>query len=358
MSLATRMGPVKVLMIGLGGVGQRHLRNLKSLLGDRLSPMAYRVRRRFTVVTDQLTLEENRNIELEFGIRVFTDLSEALAEGPEIAFICNPTSLHLDAAIAAAKAGCHLFVEKPLSHSLRGVSTLSRVAKSKRLVIAVGYQMRFHPVVRRIRTLLDQRAIGRIASAELEIGEYLPGWHPYEDYRQMYASRRDLGGGVVLSQIHELDYLYWFWGVPSRVFAMGGQLGALGIDVEDTASVLMEYELEGRRVPVHLHMDYLQRPACRTCKIVGDEGMIVADLRSLSVNLFDRNGALVEANSFQGLERNQLFEDEVREFLECVGGQGAPSVGLEDARQSLRMALLIRKSMDIGRVLRFPGLRP
>ena len=89
----------------------------------------------------------------------------------------------------------------------------------------------------------------------------MPGWHPYEDYRALYAARADLGGGVVLSQIHEFDYLYALFGLPRRLFAIGGHLSHLEIDVEDVASTLMEFNVDGHILPVHLQQDYLQRPA-------------------------------------------------------------------------------------------------
>ena len=144
--------------------------------------------------------------------------------------------------------------------------------------------------------MLAARAIGRIVAVRAEVGEYLPGWHPYEDYRQMYASRADLGGGVVLSQIHEIDYLYWLFGMPRRLMAMGGHLSSLEIDVEDTASILMECVVDGRPIPVHLHQDYVQRPPSRTCQIIGDDGKILVDFRSLSVTHFDGGGRLADAS--------------------------------------------------------------
>ena len=144
--------------------------------------------------------------------------------------------------------------------------------------------------------------MGRIVAVRAEVGEYLPGWHPYEDYRQMYASRAELGGGVVLSQIHEIDYIYWLFGMPRRVMAIGGHLSSLEIDVEDTASILMECVVDGRPIPVHLHQDYVQRPPSRTCQVIGDEGKILVDFRNLCVKHFDGSGSLAAETSFATLD--------------------------------------------------------
>jgi predicted dehydrogenase len=289
---------MKFLMIGLGGIGQRHLRNLRALAGPSAEILAYRVRRLSHVLSDQLQIASDAGLEEQYGVRVFADLDAALSERPDAAMICNPTSLHVPVAMAAASMGCHLFLEKPLSHNLDGVDELIRCVEQKNLVGLVGYQMRFHPCLQRLRNMLRDRAIGDIVAVRAEVGEYLPGWHPYEDYRQMYASRADLGGGVILSQIHELDYLYWLFGMPRRLMAVGGHLSGLEIDVEDTASILMECAVDGRPIPIHLHQDYVQRPPSRTCQIIGNAGKILVDFRKLAGGLFDGAGQTLQKNDF------------------------------------------------------------
>ncbi len=336
---------MKFLMIGLGGIGQRHLRNLRALAGPAADVLAYRVRRQTHVLTDQLQIENQAGLEEKYAVRLFTDLDAALAEHPHAALICNPSSLHVPAALKAAAAGCHLLLEKPLSHNLEGVDELIRLLNDKRLVGLVGYQMRFHPCLRRLRELLAARAVGRIVAVRAEVGEYLPGWHPYEDYRQMYASRAELGGGVVLSQIHEIDYIYWLFGMPRRVMAMGGHLSSLEIDVEDTASILMECAVDGRPIPVHLHQDYVQRPPSRTCQVIGDEGKILVDFRNLCVKHFDGGGSLAAETSFATLQRNQLFLDEMKHFLACIERRELPLVSVHDGAQSLRIALAVKQSL-------------
>ncbi len=95
---------------------------------------------------------------------------------------------------------------------------LVRLVENNNLQAVIGYQMRFHPCVKRLAELVREKTVGRTLSVRAEIGEYMPGWHTYEDYRQMYASRQDLGGGVILSQIHEFDYLYWLFGLPRSIY--------------------------------------------------------------------------------------------------------------------------------------------
>jgi predicted dehydrogenase len=202
-----------------------------------------------------------------------------------------------------------------------------------------------------VQSWLAAHAIGRVIAARLEFGEYLPGWHPYEDYRQMHASRSDQGGGVVLSQIHDLDYAYALFGLPRRVFALGGHLSGLDVDVEDTASILMECVDAARRFPVHLHQDCVRRPKSRTCEVIGDAGTIRFDFNAGIAERWDEAGHRVEAAVFDSVQRNDLFLDELRHFLACVRGDEQPSVGIREASQSLRMALAARESMETGQVV-------
>jgi predicted dehydrogenase len=333
---------MKFLLVGLGGIGQRHTRNLRALYGDRCELIAYRVRRDSPVLTDSLQIDAPSGLEERYGIRPFDSLEAALSERPNAVVICNPSSLHVSVALAAARAGCHLFIEKPLSHSLDQIDELEGLVARNSLVCMVAYQLRFHPCLKLAHRLLRDGAIGRPVASRAIVGEYLPSWHPYEDYRTMYASKRELGGGVVLSQIHELDIFYWFFGRPQRIVSMGGHLSDLEVDVEDVASTLFGYE----GMVAHLHQDYLQQPPTRQLEIIGTEGRIAVDLRDLTVQGFGRSGELLTSESFKNLERNTLFLDEMRCFSSALQDGTPVPADLATGRQSLEMALAIRRSMD------------
>jgi predicted dehydrogenase len=245
----------------------------------------------------------------------------------------------------------NVFVEKPLSHNEDGVASLVAEAEKKGVVATVGYQLRFHPCLTRAYDTLKKGLIGRVLSVRAQVGEYLPGWHKYEDYRRMYAARSDLGGGVILSQIHELDYLYWLFGTPSRVFTCGGQLSDLELDVEDVASSVMQIEQEGRSVPVHLHQDYVQRPSARGCEVVGTRGKLVLDLVAPTLTRYGADGTLAETFEPLGFQRNDLFAAQATHVLRCLKGDESPRVPLRDGARSLLVALASRASMMRGEVV-------
>jgi predicted dehydrogenase len=333
---------MKILIVGLGSIGQRHARNLRTILGDRLELLAYRVRRLSRVITPAMEADANRNVETEYNIQAFDTLDRALAEKPDAAFICNPTSQHLSVAQSCAEHNCHLFIEKPVSHTLTGLDQLLATVDSRQLVALVGYQFRFHPCLKALSSLLAARAIGRILTVRAVVGEYLPGWHVYEDYRKTYAASAALGGGVILSQIHEFDYLYSLFGSPRSVYSLGGHWSSLDLDVEDTASTLMDFLIEDKPAAVHLQQDYAQRPPCRQCEIVGEAGKIVADFAALRLTA---PGVDLD---FAGFDRNQLFLDQTKHFLACLDGGESPIVDLRAGMESLRMALAAKESIATG----------
>ncbi len=336
---------MKVLVVGLGGIGQRHMRNVREKFGNDVEIIAYRVRKLSLTVSQTLEVEEGINVEDKYNIKAYYDYHEALAQVPDVVFICNPSSLHIPIALKAAEAGCHLFIEKPISHNLDDIEQLVSLCESKNLVGFVGYQLRYHPCYKKLKTLINEGVIGRLLSVHAEVGEYLPNWHKYEDYRQMYASRKVQGGGVVLSQIHELDYLYDLFGLPKKVFAIGGHISSLEIDVEDTAKILLDMQYDGRLLPVSVHMDYNQRPPTRGCKVVGEEGKILMDFMATTLKIEKTDGSVSEEFDYSGFERNQLFTDEINHFFKSIEKKEPVGCSLVDGANSLRIALAVKESI-------------
>lgn len=337
-------------MIGMGGVGQRHARNLRTLLGDALELSAYRTRRAAPVINERMSIEPGIDIASRYGVKEFGDLGAAFRERPDAVVISNPTSLHIATAYAAATEGCHIFLEKPISHDLEGIDELLALVEQRRLTVLVGQQFRFHPLLLRLQDMLRDGAIGHVISVRADFGEYLPQWHPYEDYRTGYAARRVMGGGVMLTQIHDFDYLIWLFGIPERVFCVGGRLSDLDVDVEDTASTLMQCTYQGRSIPIHLHQDLLRRVPHRSCHVLGDAGEVTVDLIGQSLTVIDKDGRVERDDRFKGFQRNQMFLDEMSHFLDCIAGRAVPRVTLREGIHVLRVVLAAKKSLECGTV--------
>ncbi len=337
---------MKILMIGLGGIGQRHLRNIRQLYGDTVEIIAFRRRKLNHVLTDKLKIDSDKDLQEVYKFEEVNSLQAAIALKPNVCFICTPSSMHTDEALEMANSGCHLFIEKPIASSLKNLDKLLETIKQNNLITHVGYQLRFHPCYQKLKDFIDQKVIGKILSVNAEVGEFLPGWHTYEDYRKMYASRADQGGGVILSQIHELDYIYSLFGLPDSCYATGGHLSSLNIDVEDVASIIFNY----KHFPVHVHMDYIQRPPSRNCKIIGDEGKIEMDFAKQEIKLFSSDGKLLEYHDYSDFQRNELFINQLKHFFECTEAKKECLVSAEDGTMSLKMALAAKASLNSGQV--------
>lgn len=342
------MAQLRVLFAGLGSIGQRHVRNLRALMGDEVEIMAYRRRGTSPVLNADMTVRPGAVLETEYSIRSFTDLDEAIAQRPDAVFITNPNSLHLEVALKAAQAGAHLFIEKPVADELDGLDELADLVERNKLVVFVAYQFRFHPGLALIKAWIDGGKLGQIVHAHIVNGEWLPGWHPYEDYRETHPARQDLGGGCLRIQTHELDYALWLFGLPRRVFAMGGHLSNLEVDVEDSVSILMECRQNDRPVPVHIHLDYLQRPPQRVCEVIGDQGKVRYDYYLDQVEFHHTLSQRSEIVSFKKFDRNQMFIDELSHFLACVRGDEQSLVDLREGIRSMKIGLAAAESLQTG----------
>jgi predicted dehydrogenase len=324
---------MRFLIAGYGSVGRRHLRNLIAL-GER----------------DILLLRSGRSSlpageSAEFPAE--TDLNKALDHKPGAVIVCVPTSLHLDVAIPAARAGCHILLEKPVSHSMDRVPELIEAAHESRTRVCVGFQYRFHPGLRRAKEWIQQGAIGRPVAAHAHYGDYLPAWHPWEDYRNSYSAHPELGGGVILTLCHPLDYLRWLLGEVESVWASSATLGELGIDTYDTAEIGMRFR-NGAVAGVHL--DYLQQHSSHSFEIVGTEGSIYWD-QADGIAQLDKSavspGRLRQSPA--GFDRGEMFVAEMKHFIQVCRGQAEPVCPLDEGVASLRLSLAALRAADASR---------
>jgi len=323
---------MKILIAGLGSIGRRHFRNLVAQGNHEL--LLYR--------THHATMPE---ADLA-GYPVYTDLIRALEQEPDAVVVSNPTALHLDVALPAAERGIHLLLEKPISHSLERVADLQSVVAKNKVRVLVGFQYRFHPTLNQVKDWLTAGNIGTPASFRVVWGEYLPGWHPWEDYRASYAARPDLGGGVTLTLCHPFDYLRWMFGNVHSVWGSAVRAPGLEIGSEGVVDAGLTFEtgLTGT-----VHLDYVQRPGIHALEIVGTEGMIRWSNNSGEASLYHVSNAVWKnVQPPAGFERNHLFIKETEAFISMVS-DAAPSVcTLEDGVLALQITRAVLDSAKSG----------
>ncbi len=324
---------MRILICGLGSVGRRHLHNLVNLGIEDLILLRSGMS---TLPDDELS-----------GFPQEGKLDEALERWePDAVVISNPTSLHMELALPAAAAGCHLFIEKPISHSMEGLDVLNETLIETGKQVLVGFQFRYHPGLKQVKRLIHDGAIGKVVGVRVIWGEYLPDWHPWEDYRISYSARRDLGGGVVLTLCHPFDYLRWILGEIVDVMAELSTSGLLELDVEDSADVIFRFESGAIG---NVHLDYLTRPPNHSLEIIGTEGRLKWDNDDGAVQWWSTStDAWLTITAPTGFERNHLFIDEMRHFLSVLAGKEEPMCTLQDGIRTQQIIFAAHQSSLSG----------
>lgn len=326
-----------VAIVGYGSAGKRHLRNFRELGAE-------------VCVADPSGLRHAQMLATSPDIPFYDTFKDLLRDRQiDAAVICTPPHLHLEMLHRAIGRDVHCLVEKPLSTSSMAVSlNLPDEIAKRQLKVMVGYNMRLHPVLQRARSHIRSGLLGDIHYIRAHCGQYLPDWHPGEDYRKFFASKASEGGGALLEMSHEIDFVPWLIGQqPMSVSCITRCVPSLEMDAEN----LVELSLTFSGGPVaSIHLDMLDRVFRRNILIVCSHGSLEVDLvkNTLCMQLRLDEEILLEYPTF---ERNQLFMDEATSFLECVQNGDAATPSIEDGLQVLRIVAAARTSAESGEVI-------
>jgi len=323
-----------IVVVGCGSIGQRHIRNLAEVGVDEIIGVDH----------DEQMLNEAKKSGADL---TYSDLAPAIQQNNiDAGFVCVPNHLHIQIASQLADKGIDLFIEKPLSHTMDGVTDLISKTKENDLISLVGCNLRFHPGIQTIKELLDKDAIGKTVSVKIEAGSYLPGWHPDDDYENMYSARENEGGGAILDFIHEIDYARWLFGDVSSVSAMAGTYSDLELETEDLGAMLLEFEND---LIGELHVDYVQRSYSRSCKVIGTNGTLYWEWQQGSVEEFDPEAEQWVSHRLPEWTMNDMYIDETRHFLQSIENRDETISGLESGKSALEIALAAKRSNTEGR---------
>jgi predicted dehydrogenase len=326
---------MKIAVAGLGSIGLRHLRNLRTL-----------------GVADLIGCDPNPAARAAAaGLAPTVDTFDRLLDDrPDAVCLCTPNHLHAEGLARALEAGAHVFVEKPIAHRLDGLAQLAARADARGRIVLVACNMRFHPGVAAVRDVL---AAGEIADACVLRGwfaHYLPNWRPGVDYRATYSAQAEQGGGIVFDAIHELDYARWLMGPIAAVRASGAHASSLEIDTEDLASLDIRFTSGASG---SLALDYIRPVKSRGCEVYGPSGIVCWRSEGKSpervhVALTRADGvtrSLVEQPAYDG---NEMYLAELRHFLACLEGRETPAQSASDAIDVLGWAISARAAVTAG----------
>jgi len=261
----------RVLFVGLGGAGQRHLRIFRSLLPDT-DFYAFRRNKKTPLLKPDFTVDNSISIEDKYNVNLVDDLDSCWNLKPDFVVVSTPTKFHSDISIAASNHGVDVFVEKPGCVTSREAQLMQETFIKNDTNLFISFQRRFHPLVKLFRDGLND--IGNIINVQVNVGSYVPSWHPYENCLDLYAFRKDLGGGVVRTECHEIDLIVSMFGAPNNVYGSTSKQSSFDIDVEDTANFIFEYD----RFCITFNVSFVQNRQERIIKVNGQDGWMEYDL--------------------------------------------------------------------------------
>lgn len=335
----------RILFIGLGGAGQRHLRLFRQNTTNKTELIAFRKTSKTPVLNPDFTINQTDSLEELYGVKIYSNLDKAIETKPDLAVISTPSSLHIDYAIFCAKKNINIFIEKPLSNSLEGLDELESIIQKNKLFLQVGFQRRYHPQLHSIYKIICSGELGKISNAIMNVSSYIPHWHPYEDYRDLYACKKKLGGGVLLTEIHEFDLCIWYFGKPKSVTCVGGTYSDVGLDVEDTVHVVLDYV----KFSVQINLTFWQKNAERWITVAGNNKSISWNQNRNNLQIIDHINQTISDKNIN-ISNDLMFDLQTKDILQNYNFNKSKT-NLFNSKISLSIVLAAKQSMEEKRTV-------
>jgi len=326
---------LKFLIVGLGSMGKRRTRNLRYLKAGKIIGFDTRYDRR-------------REAEEKYRIKTFSEFDKAMQDRPDALIISTPPDLHVKYAMEAAKNNKHFFMEASVVDW--GMNELIAECKKRDIVAAPSCTMRFNPSIKKIKKIVDSKSIGDALLFTYHCGQYLPDWHPWEDYRKFYVARKETGATREIVAF-ELVWLTWIFGNIDTVSCFKGKLSKLDIDIDDAYQILMKFK---NGVLGHMLIDVVSRVPDRGCKIFGEEGTILWDW-GVGVKVYttkekgwkdypEKGGITVEG--YAEKIKEEPYIEEMNSFIRAIKKEEKYPYTLEEDKRILELLYAAEKSSD------------
>ena len=337
---------MRIHIVGMGSVGRRHFKIAHEVFPDseiQVSSSREFVNAEFSMYSQNL---ESHSTE---------------TPSPNLVVIATPSSFHVDIANRMLDVGAHLLIEKPVSNSSQGVAQLIKKSEEKRLVMMVGYNLRYLQSLVEFRSLLDESTVGTPLSVRAEAGHYLPHWRPEQDYRETVSARKELGGGVLLELSHEIDYLRWIFGEVDWVRATLTKQSNLEINVEDTAHIVLGFSKrsQSRQLIGSLNLDFIRHDSTRNCTVIGETGTLRWDGNKGSVSLLKKGHKDWQVLYLDNGSMDESYISEWKDLKNSIELNSKPRVsGVDGLRvievvEAARVSAVTGQQIDVQRTL-FP----
>jgi len=332
---------MKLLVVGLGSMGKRRIRNLQHLRAGE-------------IVGADLRADRRDEVEGSYEIRTVPTFEAGMGTNPDAVIISTPPDRHIGLALQAARAGKHFFTEAGVPD--KQVDELITLCKDGgRVVAAPSCTLRFHPAVQTVKRAVEDHTIGHVLTCTHHTGQYLPDWHPYEDYRSFYVAKRETGACREIVPF-ELVWLTWVLGGVERVACLKGKVSSLEADIDDVYQLLLQFA--GGALG-HLLVDVVARTPVRVCRILGERGSILWDWNTYCVRVYDAPKNTWQeypaGKGFHGFSAEQMYQEEMSQFLRAIRGEAPYGYSFSDDRRVLDVLLAAERAAEEGITVTIAG---
>lgn len=341
---------MKFLIIGLGSMGKRRIRNLQVLNQNDIIGYDIKPQRR----------EEVKKI---YNIKVTESIEDSWNENPDAVIISTSPKQHFEYAIKSAEKKIPFFTEIN-TLSLKQMNELIEIINKNKTIGIPSCNLRFHPLVKKLKKLVDEKKIGKSLHFNLHSGAYLPDWHPWEKIDDFYVSKNETGGGRD-ELAWELTWIFWIMGSPKNIFANTVKLGDFEADILDTYDILIEFENSSIG---HVLVDVISSPFIRTCEIIGTDGTIRWDWDESQIRYNSRNekkwishkeSELLKDHKIEKQQKGlaisenlglqESYIEEIKNFIEIVQNNKEINYSFEDEKKQLIVMYAAEKSFETGK---------
>lgn len=282
---------MKIVIAGLGSIGERHAKILLTYTHNEICAL------RFNGHGNKL------------GIKEYYNFNDIRSLSPDIAFICNQTSSHISTAIKFAEMGCNLFIEKPIDSSADNLHKLISIVKKKKLVCYIAYNLRFHPVLVKMRRIIEGL---EIYHSIIICTSYLPNWRKNKAIKSNYSMHKNKGGGVILDLSHELDYAQYLFGNIENIIGRYNKKSDITVDAEDNADLI----IRTKKTDIMMHINFLSNIKQRIIQIDTNRKSFIGDLINSRLDTY-KEDSLINSLSFP-LEPNHTYIKQIKYFLNNI----------------------------------------
>lgn len=320
---------MKFCVIGTGSIGKRHIKNLIGLGYKNIIAVSEFSKKNSLLISD-------------LEIKVYHSFETAIkTEKITHVFIANPSSMHEQFLETSLNYNFHVYLEKPVClDSSDLLDTYKKFEQSKGSVF-VGNQFRYNHILIKIKEMIENNSIGEIIRVNAHLGEHVADYHPNEDFRNSYAAKKDLGGGILLTQVHQINYINWLFGNITSLSAFEVPTKILNLEVEENISYTA---VTNRNILISANLNFLERPKRVSLEIIGTQNSIYWDYFENTLKIIDNEKCIDIFKSEQ--TRDQMFQDCLKNYINSSNKKELPKTSFEDGIYDLKVIRAIRNSIQ------------